>query len=169
MNKLSAVLLLVFASLSLTWFAADLASAEQQSNGRQQLHRADFRVEGVSCVACLRRVAAGLRSCKGVLKADVSIYRPYWSIVIYDRSQTSIDQMRDAIKQEKVKLVDLEDKPIQSIPLVIVPKTASSAAAPKGSAPAQSPTINALARSATNHGTAKSAANRSAAAAPVQR
>ena len=49
----------------------------------------DFRVEGASCVACLMRTGNELRGAKGVIKADVSIYRPYWAIVIYDASQTN--------------------------------------------------------------------------------
>jgi hypothetical protein len=89
---------------------------------KQALHRADFRVEGASCVTCLRRIAATFRKDAGVKKVDISVFRPYWGIVIYDAGQTSFAKLTDAIKKEHVRLVDVDDKVIDSIPAVIVPK-----------------------------------------------
>ena len=86
------------------------------------LHRLDFRVEGASCVGCLRRIGQKFRDSKGVFKADVSIYKPYWAIVIYDAKVTDLNKLKAAIADEHVKLVEVEDKSIQQIPIVIVPR-----------------------------------------------
>lgn len=94
---------------------------------KANLHRLDFRVEGASCVTCLRRIGQTFRTSPGVLKADVSIYRPYWAIVIYDLKKTNLNKLTDAIKNEHVKLVDVEDKPISTVPAVVIPKSISGA------------------------------------------
>ena len=104
--------------------AADNSS---KASNTVKLHRADFRVTGASCVACLRRIGKTIREQKGVLKADVSIFKPYWAIAIYDAEQTNMDKIYDAIRGEKVKFEDLEDKPIQAVPLIIIPKGMSKA------------------------------------------
>lgn len=90
---------------------------------QESLHRVDFRVEGASCVTCLRRIAKTLRDSKGVLKSDVSIYKPYWSIVIYDAKTTNFQKLAEPIiKAESVKFQEVEDKPIAELPLIVIPK-----------------------------------------------
>lgn len=91
--------------------------------GPAALQRADFRVTGASCVACLRRVAQRMRGAPGVLKADVSIFKPYWGLVIYDRKQTTLKQIFDKSVEENVKFVDVDDKAIADMPVVLLPKT----------------------------------------------
>ncbi len=103
------------------------ADNSAKPSASQKLHRADFRVTGASCVACLRRIGKTMREQKGVLKADVSIFKPYWAIVIYDAEHTNMDKVYEAIKGEKVKFDELEDKPIQSVPLIVIPKGMSKA------------------------------------------
>jgi hypothetical protein len=93
------------------------------------LHRMDFRVEGASCVACLRKTGQELRESKGVLKADVSIYKPYWAIVIYDAKQTNLETMKTAIKNQHVRLVDIDDKAISAVPAIIIPRSVKPQAA----------------------------------------
>lgn len=119
-----ALSLLVLVSAS-NWSAA--TAAPQSTN----LRRADFRVEGASCVSCLRRIAQTLKAQKGVLKADVSIYRPYWAIVIYDAKQTGFPTLKEAIKNENVKLTEFEEKTISEVPLIVIPKSVSLATGPK--------------------------------------
>jgi copper chaperone CopZ len=92
------------------------------ANHQQDLHRMDFRVEGASCVSCLRRTGQELRDIKGVIKADVSIYRPYWAIVIYDAKQTNLEKMKEAVKLEKIRLVGVEDQKISAVPAIVIPK-----------------------------------------------
>jgi cation transport ATPase len=115
---------LVLMSALVAVIPACAAEPNQTMNNaqKQALHRADFRVEGASCVMCLRRIAATFRKDKGVKKADVSVFRPYWSIVIYDANQTNMQKLTGAIKSEHVKLAELEDKPIDSMPAIIIPK-----------------------------------------------
>ena len=96
-------------------------ASPSRSHG-QALHRLDFRIQGASCVVCLRRIAKTFRDSKGVLKADVSIFRPYWAIVIYDAKETNLAKLTDAIKSEKVQLLEIEDKPISELPLLLIPK-----------------------------------------------
>jgi hypothetical protein len=93
------------------------------ASAKQQLHRVDFRVVGSSCVVCLRRVGKELRDSKGVLKADVSIFKPYWGIAVYDASQTNFAALEESIRKEKVRLEDVEDKPISELPALLLPKT----------------------------------------------
>jgi hypothetical protein len=88
----------------------------------RKLHRADFRVSGASCVACLRRIGKTLREQKGVVKGDVSIFKPYWAIVIYDAGQTSMEKLLESVAKEKVKFEDIEDKSINSLPAIVIPK-----------------------------------------------
>lgn len=93
-----------------------------EKKGGQKLHRADFRVAGASCVGCIRRVGRILRSQKGVLKADVSIFKPYWAIVIYNSDEVNLEQLGEACKVEKVKFEEIEDKSISEVPLIVIPK-----------------------------------------------
>ena len=88
----------------------------------QKLHRADFRVSGASCVGCVRRVSKLLRTHKGVLKADVSIFKPHWAIVIYNLDEVNLAQLGEARKVEKVKFEEVEDKSVAEVPLIIIPK-----------------------------------------------
>jgi len=109
--------------MAFLWAPAALQAKETAAKPAFSLHRMDFRVEGASCVACLMRTGNELRGAKGVIKADVSIYRPYWAIVIYDASQTNLEKMKKAITNEHVKLTDIEDKPIAEVPLIVIPKS----------------------------------------------
>lgn len=114
--------------------AADEKDAKASSN--QKLHRADFRVTGASCVACLRRIGKTIRDQHGVLKADISIFKPYWAIVVYDANATNMDKLYEVVKDEKVKFEEIEDKSIAALPLIIIPKGmggAPAAATPSAS------------------------------------
>ncbi len=122
--RISAVAIAIAISL----FGVLQCSGTLAANTKQEkssLHRADFRVEGASCVTCLRRVAKALRETKGVLKADVSIYKPHWSIVIYDSKATNFDKISAVTKTEKVKFAGLEDKPLAEMPLIVIPKVSA--------------------------------------------
>ena len=115
-------LMLACAALFLTGIApGDVSAAPVHSHG-QALHRLEFKIQGASCVVCLRRIAKTFRDSKGVMKADVSIFRPYWSIIIYDAKETNLAKITDAIKSEKVQLLEVEDKPISEMPLLLIPK-----------------------------------------------
>jgi hypothetical protein len=88
----------------------------------KNMHRADFRVKGASCVACLRRISKTMRAQKGVIKGDVSIFSPYWAIVIFDGDQTNLDKVYESVKHEKVTFEDIEDRVVDGLPLIVIPK-----------------------------------------------
>ncbi len=111
---------------------------DTKTNSNQKLHRADFRVTGASCVACLRRIGKTLREQHGVLKADISIFKPYWAIVVYDANATNMDKLYEVVKAEKVKFEEMEDKAISSLPLIIIPKGMAPAPGATSSAPSSS-------------------------------
>jgi copper chaperone CopZ len=125
MRQLTNRIALAIACLSLGLAFSDAATFGKPATAptqHQDLHRMDFRVEGASCVACLRRTSQELRDTKGVIKADVSIYRPYWAIVIYDAKQTNLEKMKEAVKVEKIRLVGVEDQKISAVPAIVIPK-----------------------------------------------
>lgn len=114
--------MLLFSAAAPSLAAPTAAVHATEKKGGQKLHRADFRVAGASCVGCIRRVGKILRAQKGVLKADVSIFKPYWAIVIYNADETNMDVLAESCKIEKVKFEDLDDKTISEVPLIVIPK-----------------------------------------------
>lgn len=122
MSKASRFPQLSLIALAAFYIGAGMPAIGAEASQKQALHRVDFKVEGASCVMCLRRIAQTFRKDKGVLKADVSVFRPYWSIVIYDANQTNMQKLTDSIKQEHVRLTALEDKSIAKMPEIIIPK-----------------------------------------------
>lgn len=130
-NAIAAIfILMVVFSLEAIFFSQSLAAPAQtpaSATSAQKLHRADFRVTGASCVACLRRIGKTLREQKGVMKADVSIFKPYWAIVIFDSAQTSMPKLLETLVKEKVKFEDIEERAINSVPLIVIPKGLNTA------------------------------------------
>lgn len=127
--RISIVLAALAVSLSASLASSPTALSADAPTSGQSLHRVDFRIEGASCVTCLRRIAKSMRESKGVLKADASIYRPYWAIAIYDAKKTTFDKFSAPIaKAEQVRFAEVEDKAISSMPLVVIPKVSSTQA-----------------------------------------
>lgn len=122
-QRTAAISACLLAMLAASAAQAGTKVAPAKPPAAQSLHRLDFRVEGASCVACLRKTGQELRESKGVLKADVSIYKPYWAIVIYDAKQTNLEAMKTSIKNQHVRLVDIEDKGISQVPAIIIPRS----------------------------------------------
>lgn len=109
--------------------APDSSSKANPSAAKKNLHRADFRVKGASCVSCLRRISKTMREQPGVVKGDVSIFNPYWAIVIYDGNLTNMEKIYESVKGEKVSFEDLEDRVVDGIPLIVIPKGLSQTSA----------------------------------------
>jgi hypothetical protein len=124
--RIRTVLIAVAVCLSSTGFSPSNA-ADNHQTGSPSLHRVDFRIEGASCVTCLRRIAKTMRETKGVLKADVSIYRPYWALAIYDAKTAKFDKLSAEIgAKEHVRFMEVEDKPITTMPLIVIPKVSAA-------------------------------------------
>lgn len=109
--------------------ANDTPTKANPSATKKNLHRADFRVKGASCVSCLRRISKTMREQPGVVKGDVSIFNPYWAIVIYDGNQTNMEKIYESVKGEKVSFEDLEDRVVDGLPLIVIPKGLSQTSA----------------------------------------
>ncbi len=132
--------------------SASAAASESKSQSGEKLHRADFRVSGASCVACLRRIGKTIREQPGVSTGDVSILRPYWAVVVYDASKTNMDKIFQSIAKEKVKFEDMDDKAIASLPLIVVPKGLDSGASANASAGTSGSAAKTAAKDKSNSG-----------------
>ncbi len=120
---------LVFVAASSIHFCASAASAEEKATSsnkaetKQRYTRMDFRIDGASCVTCIRRVAQRIKKGKGVLQADISIYRPHWAVVIFETDKTDSSKVVELIKKEKkVEVVGLETQYLSSIPPIVIPR-----------------------------------------------
>jgi cation transport ATPase len=86
------------------------------------IHRVDMQVAGSSCATCLMRLEKKLKAEKGVIKAVVSIFKPYRAAIIYDESQTKWANINKVLESEKVSAANFQDTPIKDVPLVLDPK-----------------------------------------------
>ncbi|QQR57668.1 MAG: hypothetical protein IPG59_22290 [Candidatus Melainabacteria bacterium] len=86
--------------------------------------RLDFNLKGATCVTCIRRVAKRLRDNKGVLKADISILRPYEGVVIFDPQKTNVTKLSSEITKEekRASVGDLQLTALQSVPAIVMPR-----------------------------------------------
>ena len=101
----------------------DQALNANEKNARAPYQRLDFQVRGASCVTCIRRVAKALRHMRGVIKADISIYYPYWAVVVLDKSKADEMKVVETVRKEKgVDVNRLEKQDLNEIPQLIVPK-----------------------------------------------
>lgn len=90
------------------------------------LRRMDCRVEGSTCAACLGRIRKRIDKMDAVLKAAVSIKKPYGLVAIYDSTKTNKDKiLEEGLKEEKsteLKFLDVLDEKCPKVPLVLWPK-----------------------------------------------
>lgn len=86
--------------------------------------RVDFQLTGVSCVSCVRNVARNLKGGKGIVKADVSIFPPHWSVVIIDTKAGSVAQVVKLVRKARADVTRLETVSLDSVPVIVVPKAA---------------------------------------------
>lgn len=90
------------------------------------LRRMDCRVEGSTCAACLGRIRKRIDKLDAVLKAAVSIKKPYGLVAIYDSTRTNKDKiLEEGMREEKstdLKFLDVQDEACPKPPLVLWPK-----------------------------------------------
>lgn len=84
--------------------------------------RVDFQLTGVSCVTCVRDVAKNLKHGKGIVKADVSIFPPHWSVAIIDTKTSSVSQVVKLVRKARADVASLESVSLDSVPVIVVPK-----------------------------------------------
>jgi len=89
--------------------------------------RFDFNLKGATCVTCIRRVAKHLREVKGVLKADISIIRPYEGVVVFESQKTNVQKLTSEITKEekRASVGDLQLTALTSVPPIVLPRTKS--------------------------------------------
>jgi hypothetical protein len=84
--------------------------------------RADMVITGSSCAACLIRIEKKLKAQPGVLKALVSIYKPYSAIIVYDPSRTSLAALNKIISKENAVAARVVEEKLTDLPALLVPK-----------------------------------------------
>lgn len=84
--------------------------------------RVDMVITGSSCAACLIRIEKKLKAQPGVLKAMVSIYKPYSAIIIYDSSRTSIGALSKIVSKENAVAARVVEEKVSAVPTLLIPK-----------------------------------------------
>lgn len=109
----------VFLSLILVLMLAVHALAAQPV--KPALERADFLITGTSCAACLMRIEDKIKKTPGVVKAAVSIFKPYSAIVIFDSKKTNMHKVYDSMMGEPVMFSNIKEHPIDKLPAILLP------------------------------------------------
>lgn len=89
----------------------------------KDLRRVDMLIGGSSCASCLIRIEKKLKATPGVLKAMVSVYRPYPAVVIYDCKKTSIAALRKVLESEKASAEKTLDVKLKEVPALLMPNS----------------------------------------------
>lgn len=87
------------------------------------LRRVDMVVSGSSCASCLIRIEKKLKATPGVLKAMVSVYRPYAAVIVYDSTKTSISAINKILAEEKAGSDQVVEVSIKTVPALLMPAT----------------------------------------------
>jgi len=91
--------------------------------GEHAYQRVDFQLRGSKCVACIRRVIKKLQKEKGVMKVDISIFPPYWGVVLLDKEKTDFERAFERVKKEDfVKSEKVERKDLDEVPPLVIPR-----------------------------------------------
>jgi hypothetical protein len=89
------------------------------------LHRVDFRLEKASCATCIRKVRTALRASIGVVACEIAFRKPYGAVVIFEPAKITVNKMKkvamEADPNHHVELVDAVEKPINSVPTLLLP------------------------------------------------
>lgn len=87
----------------------------------KNLRRADFKIAGSGCAACLLRLDIQLNKTPGIYKAAVMLVKPYGAVVIYDNSTTNLSKILNLLASSKLKANAVHDEPIKTMPTVLIP------------------------------------------------
>lgn len=127
--RLSRLLLCLLALTLMTGGASPPAEARANAKVEPEkrieeypYRRVDFDLKGSKCSSCIRRVVRKVRKSKGVLKADISIKKPYSGVIIFDRKKTDFNTIKKRFKSDKVEAVSVEIEDLKSLPSLLIPK-----------------------------------------------
>lgn len=98
-----------------------LALIMYQPVSAKGLKRVDLVVTGSSCASCLIRIEKKLRTTPGVLKAMVSVYRPYPAVVIYNSDKTSLAALKKVLESEKASAEKTVEVQVKEVPALLLP------------------------------------------------
>lgn len=98
-----------------------LALLMHQPVSAKGLTRVDLVVTGSSCASCLIRIEKKLRTSPGVLKAMVSVYRPYPAVVIYNSDKTSLAALKKVLESEKASAEKIVEVQVKEVPALLLP------------------------------------------------
>lgn len=102
--------------------ATKVKAEEFKTDTSKPFVRVDFQLTGVSCVTCVRDVAKNLKHGKGIVKADVSIFPPHWSVAILDTKSASVSQVVKLVRKARADVARVETVSLDSVPVIVVPK-----------------------------------------------
>jgi copper chaperone CopZ len=116
----SLILVLILFVSSFSTLAAP--AAEIAAKG---LHRLDFRLEKASCPTCIIKVRKALRATTGVVACETALRKPYGAVIIFQPDKVTVDKMKkvaqEADPNKRVEFADVLDKPINSVPALLLP------------------------------------------------
>jgi copper chaperone CopZ len=95
----------------------------QQPVSAKGLKRVDLVVSGSSCASCLIRIEKKLRTTPGVLKAMVSVYRPYPAVIIYNSERTSLVALKKVLESEKAGAEKIVEVQVKEVPALLLPSS----------------------------------------------
>lgn len=95
--------------------APNEASAQSQASGKKatqgvvqtkaKAQTAEFKITGMTCNACSSKVTKAVNAVPGILNAEVS-YENGNAIVKFDKSKTSVEDLKKAIASSGFKVTD---------------------------------------------------------------
>ncbi len=103
-------------------WASDLPNHQKLDS----LYRADFLITGISCATCLMHIERDMQKIPGVIKAAVSVYRPYPALIIFDGHKTSWPDILKALNEHPIKIEQVTQEHITELPVLLIPKVPSA-------------------------------------------
>ena len=130
LRKICAVTFLMILGISVSAVGNESAKAqdkpvEKNAVSKQTLRRADLRMSGTSCADCVMRIERKINKVRGVIKAEVSIFTPFPTIIIYDPAKTNLTKIHAALSGESVKFGHISERQIDKVPRVLLPSAGS--------------------------------------------
>lgn len=74
---------------------------------REKTLRIEFKISGTDCPVCLGRIQGKIKALKGVKKAVVWTWPPYFGLVIYEANVLNWADVEKSIADEHVRLIEV--------------------------------------------------------------
>lgn len=83
---------------------------------KKNLRQTTFKVMGLGCGACIKRVERLLQKEKGVVEAKIELYPKGQTKVIYDPGRTSLEKVTGVIFKEDYAIENIKDTAVEAGP-----------------------------------------------------